>query len=179
MFDQPTTELDPVKAAEEVKAQVTINLDDYHKETNEQTIRMMHAHLAPTLLGFTSDPFKNYTREFEYFNMAKEIATVLCPEEYVPKNLLNGLMRMFKQLLFESIDQRPHEESPNDDQFKRIMDTLAMCNESLAHENDTAQQLGYSYINYTGFYNFTGSPGPSDPLWPKPEQCPEPLVRFY
>jgi hypothetical protein len=159
----------------EERAKVTIDLDDYHQELNEQTLRMMHAQINPILLNLKSDSVDSYTKEYRYFQKAREVVVKICPEEYVPSNLVMGLMRMFKRLLWESLDERPHTQSGNDEQFDRIMKQLENCTTESALDKQR-----YSFKNYSGSFNYSSRSEPDKllPEYPKPEQCPEPLVSY-
>ena len=107
------------------RAQLTMDPSDYEQETKEQTIRMMHAQINPVLLR--SPTVKVNTAEYSFFQEARQIMLKVCPAEDVPEQLLNGLTRMWRLLLWESHDKFAHSENPNSEQFQRIMDLLERC----------------------------------------------------
>jgi hypothetical protein len=164
----PPTLQELLKEKAEQRAALLIDLDDYHQEVNEQTLRMMHAQISPILLNEPNNEIS--TREYAYFQKARVVVERLCPSDFVPQNLVRGLMRMFKQLLWESADhERPHNQAGDETQFDRIMTILNNCTKNITETER------FSYYNYTGSFNFTGK-NETDEEWPKQEQCPEPLV---
>lgn len=150
---------------EEMRANVTASMETYEREVNEQTLRMMHAHISPLLLGRPGHQV--VTREYRYFQLIRVVAEKACPEEYVPKKLIEGLMRMFRQLLWETQEMDtgfPHVERIPDAMFNTTLTRLHDC---------VANTWDPSHIFAT--YNESWNPkdNMSEPL---PERCPIPII---
>lgn len=151
-----------VEEMEEMRAKATWTADYYEKEVNEQTLRMMHAHISPLLLNINGPQV--VTREYQYFQHIRVVVEKACPEEYVPKQILRGLMRMFRQLLWETQDTFQHMQGGDDAQFNRTLTRLSECG-----ERTTKPAVLFSTYNES--YN------PKDNMTaPEPERCPIPIV---
>lgn len=178
---------------EELRAQVQEAENSYKKEVNEQTLRMMHAHISSLLLNIQSAQV--ITREYRYFQQIRKVVEKTCPEEYVPKQVLKGLMRMFRQLLWETHDTFQHVESGDEEQFHRTLERLQECNEktsdpsvlfatfteSWKRPNVTDGAAGGGAGAGAAGDNSTNSTGPapaptSTVTEPPPERCPVPLI---
>lgn len=147
---------------EEMRANATEETEIYESEVNSQTLRMMHAHISPILLSIPGP--KVVTREYRYFQYIRLVTEKACPEEYVPKLLLQGLMRMFRQLLWETQDQFEHLENGDFSQFNRTLGRLGECAEKTT---DPSLRLA----------SYNESWDPKDNMTePKPERCPVPLL---
>ena len=97
----------------------------HKREIREQTIRMVQSHMNFLLLG--QSPVKINTFEYEYFQMARQIFSTVVPRDILPTKFVNGLMRMWRQLLWESNDKFAYSETPNIPRHQRIMSTLTHC----------------------------------------------------
>lgn len=147
---------------EEMRANTTQPMEDYEKEVNEQTLRMMHAHISPLLLKLPSPQV--ITREYRYFQQIRLVTEKACPEEFVPQKLLTGLMRMFRQLLWETQDTFHHMENGDESQFNRTLGRLAECAESTTEPAML-------------FNSYNESWDPQDNLTvPRTERCPIPII---
>lgn len=74
---QPKTGQEIAYEKEQARAQILIDLDDYHREINEQTLRMMHAQISPILLNVPGNEVG--TREYAYFQKGRLVVEKLYP----------------------------------------------------------------------------------------------------
>ncbi|CAL8129507.1 unnamed protein product, partial [Orchesella dallaii] len=121
----PKTKEEIEREKEEARALFAEDEDDYLRETNEQTLRMFHAHISPLLLNISGATV--ITKEYQYFQLMRQVVEAACPNDFVPKLLLRGLMRMFRQLLWETQESFTHSESGDEDQHKRTLNVLKYC----------------------------------------------------
>lgn len=95
------------------------------RETREQSVRMMQSHTSFLMLNQPSP--KINTPEYDYFQKMRQIFMSEAPDDIIPHRIILGLMRMWRQLLWESHDKFAHRENPNPEQYGRVMTNLETC----------------------------------------------------
>lgn len=153
---------------EEMRAKFTELPAHYEKEVNEQTLRMMHAHISPILLNLSTKHV--VTHEYRYFQQIRKVVEKACPQEYVPKLVILGLMRMFRQLLWETQDSFfQHVQNNNQGQFDRIMERLKECEEK-------SPEPSVLFATFSESFKPKNDSNKTEDLEPPPERCPVPLI---
>ncbi|ODM90799.1 hypothetical protein Ocin01_15883 [Orchesella cincta] len=174
MYHKPPKTKDDIEIdKEEARALAAEDEEHLLKETNEQTLRMMHSHISPLLLNISGATV--ITREYQYFQLMRQVVEKACPNDFVPKLLVRGLMRMFRQLLWETQESFTHSESGDDDQHARTMNVLTHCMNSTDNPSFLFSDLTDSYSNDStdaaplthAWYNHSMLP---------PERCPNPFI---
>ncbi|CAL8139416.1 unnamed protein product [Orchesella dallaii] len=159
---------------DEARARVEEDEEIFAQETNEQTLRMMHSHITPLLLNVSGAQVK--TRAYEYLQILRKVVEKACPNDFIPPILLRGVMRMFRQLLWETQDTFTPTQHGDEDSHRRTLDVLSFCLNSTPEYAYTFNTLNDSYSNDTSLRDTI----PLVAQWPNwavpPERCPEPII---
>ncbi|CAG7837872.1 unnamed protein product [Allacma fusca] len=97
----------------------------HSREVREQSVRMVQAQTNFLLLHQT--PPRINSPEYDYFQKLRQVFVGVVPHDIINHDIVTGLMRMFRVLLWESHDKFQYQENPNPEQYERIMRPLNEC----------------------------------------------------
>jgi hypothetical protein len=124
----------------------------------EQTKRILHMHI--NFLLNQKKLMEIDKEEFLYLRIAKNILLKTCPELEVPKALLNSLLRLFRFLLYESIEVYPYAaELTTQDEDARISNSLVNCFESAERMTFKYEEKGCGPKVLSHLFIHISSPG--------------------